>query len=1074
MGRLLKLVCLTVLACALCAVFTSPAFAWTGSMWPAFQYPAVVPTPPNPADAALLAGSSEKAQDGWEQVYITGDAYQRGFQDGYLTAQNADYFIWMYAIGSDQLTWPSGTYGVGTPTKGAAAIKYECMSGVAIWPLIPVEYQQELEGMADGMAAWFQAEGLTCPDNLWDVVTSNASTGDDYGVYTTGGTITAASAASPTVITTANPNGLVSGMTVTIAGSNSTPSINGSYPVTVIDSRHFRIPVAVTTAGTAGKFTTATPPPIPASPSHGVEVLPPVSKAVQAAEKTVKPRAVPKNRCSSFVATGPDWTTDGKMVVGHDSWFGWDENYEANIMLYVHPTDPSGNPCGYDMDFQTFGANIWCGQDYYANSSGLGLTETTINDSASSPGGIPIFVRAREAIQYASTCHQAAFSRTVDNYYTEQDTPAQGGEHMGFQAGTPQSNGAYANEWLIGDSTGRIASLQLGTLAYDLHESTDGFFGSCNWTWGPNVLYENSKGVPTPNGSGSVAPGTPPARWKRWLQIEAQYRGKGAIDAEVAMQIMGDDFDTTYGLAHHGDSNCLVGTTSNPWPAAPAHYGITTALTGIPPALAKNSSPSATTTKYYRVYPGLPAAKTSDGSDLDGKVTTESMCKNGLQVWARWGYADGMDFFNKPYPQNVTDYFAAHPNTYTIAASPSGATESGNSVTITTTATNAVAAGANVTVSGVPVAGYNGTFAVAAVLSATQFTYTDPTSGLAASGGGSVSQAMNPATSQEAWEINAMASIVDSGPGGNQMPWTLMGEAVSASGVPAHSITGNVNVNGWTNQPVHITFSLQGTWTSVMYNVDNNGWTAGSSLTIPAPANGSNDGVHTVDYYAADASGTGSPTQTCQVYIDTRAPTTVATNAPTGWVNRRTVTVNLRASDARSGVGMDWYRTGTYHGTHGTLPLYRWAPTTWYSVDHGPYTEGTRARVRGQGVHTLSFYSTDNAGNKAVAKSVTIKIDTTGPTTVAQPASGRKGKAITLKYLVRDNLSPRATAVTLTIRNAHKKLVKRFALGTKNISTWYVVRWTPKAKGSYRYTVYAKDLAGNKQIKAGSAKITVK
>ena len=116
---------------------------------------------------------------------------------------------------------------------------------------------------------------------------------------------------------------------------------------------------------------------------------------------------------------------------------------------------------------------------------------------------------------------------------------------------------------------------------------------------------------------------------------------------------------------------------------------------------------------------------------------------------------------------------------------------------------------------------------------------------------------------------------------------------------------------------------------------------------------------------------------------------------------------------------------------------------------------------------------TDSAEQTA-SDSVIVKIDTVGPTTLAKAAKGHKGKAIALRYLVRDNLSPQAVAVTLTVRNSHGKLVKRFVLGTRPISTWCVARWTPKAKGTYRYTVTAKDLAGNRQTKSGSAKIAVR
>ena len=87
---------------------------------------------------------------------------------------------------------------------------------------------------------------------------------------------------------------------------------------------------------------------------------------------------------------------------------------------------------------------------------------------------------------------------------------------------------------------------------------------------------------------------------------------------------------------------------------------------------------------------------------------------------------------------------------------------------------------------------------------------------------------------------------------------------------------------------------------------------------------------------------------------------------------------------------------------------------------------------------------------------------------------GKKGHAISLKYRITDKLSAKATAVTLTVKNAKGKLIKKFALGTKATNVWLSVKWTPKAKGKYSYSITAKDLAGNKQTKAPSAKIKVK
>ena len=81
-----------------------------------------------------------------------------------------------------------------------------------------------------------------------------------------------------------------------------------------------------------------------------------------------------------------------------------------------------------------------------------------------------------------------------------------------------------------------------------------------------------------------------------------------------------------------------------------------------------------------------------------------------------------------------------------IGAAPSstqlgGASEDGNTVTISTGAagaTHTLQPGDSVTISGVAVAGYNGTFTVGSVLTSRAFTYTNPISGLARSGGGTI------------------------------------------------------------------------------------------------------------------------------------------------------------------------------------------------------------------------------------------------------------------------------------------------------------------------------------------------
>ncbi len=65
--------------------------------------------------------------------------------------------------------------------------------------------------------------------------------------------ITANTIANPTVVTSVG-HGLTTGNSIVITGSNSTPTINGTRTVTVVNANSFTVPVNVTSAGTAGSF----------------------------------------------------------------------------------------------------------------------------------------------------------------------------------------------------------------------------------------------------------------------------------------------------------------------------------------------------------------------------------------------------------------------------------------------------------------------------------------------------------------------------------------------------------------------------------------------------------------------------------------------------------------------------------------------------------------------------------------------------------------------------------------------------------------------------------------------------
>jgi hypothetical protein len=60
------------------------------------------------------------------------------------------------------------------------------------------------------------------------------------------------------------------------------------------------------------------------------------------------------------------------------------------------------------------------------------------------------------------------------------------------------------------------------------------------------------------------------------------------------------------------------------------------------------------------------------------------------------------------------------------------------------------------------------------------------------------------------------------------------------------------------------------------------------------------------------------------------------------------------------------------------------------------------------------------------------------------------------------------------VKNSHGKVLKTFKLGTSTNKKWYTASWTEKTAGTYRYSVTAKDLAGNGQSYEGGGKITIR
>lgn len=153
--------------------------------------------------------------------------------------------------------------------------------------------------------------------------------------------------------------------------------------------------------------------------------------------------------CSSFIANG-EFTRDGDYILGHTTWWRY---YVANSFNHLYIIIPEE---GFPFAMQSAPGLLFSFTDFYYNSKGIAISETTIDGvNTFNLEGEPLFQRLRNAIQYSSTVEDVISSLITNN------------------------NGAYANDYLIGSSSG-IALLELGTYNYGIEKKNNGYFVSSN------------------------------------------------------------------------------------------------------------------------------------------------------------------------------------------------------------------------------------------------------------------------------------------------------------------------------------------------------------------------------------------------------------------------------------------------------------------------------------------------------------------------------------------------------------------------------------------------------------------
>lgn len=285
--------------------------------------------------------------------------------------------------------------------------------------------------------------------------------------------------------------------------------------------------------------------------------------------------------CSAFIATG-SYTADGKIVMAHNAWVDYLVGERWNIIEDIVPQ--KGNRILMDA----FPGFIDSGDDFAENSAGILITETTIAQFRGfDPNGTPEFLRAREAAQYSNSIDDFVRIMTIGN------------------------NGAYANDWLVGDTkTNEIAHVEIGLRHHRVWRTANGYFIGSNFPSDPELIRDETNfKVNNPNSSMN-------ARKRRWEELMAKYRGK--IDVKTAEKFMADRYDVVLRRDFAG-SRSLCGEVEND-PAGIPQWGWTA---------------------YF------------PGGAVQGKVTTAKLAGK-MELWARMGHPDGDNFI-------ASKFFAAHP-----------------------------------------------------------------------------------------------------------------------------------------------------------------------------------------------------------------------------------------------------------------------------------------------------------------------------------------------------------------------------------------------------------------------------
>jgi len=257
--------------------------------------------------------------------------------------------------------------------------------------------------------------------------------------------------------------------------------------------------------------------------------------------------------------------------------------------------------------------------------------------------------------------------------------------------------------------------------------------------------------------------------------------------------------------------------------------------------------------------------------------------------------------------------------------------------------------------------------------------------------------------------------------------------------------------SGWQSSPVTVTLTANdgGSGVNVTeYSVDGNPtYTTGTSVSIPAPADGSNDGAHTIAYFSVDNAGNIESIKSTTVLIDATPPSCPSCSAAD--YLRGTVTLSANPSGGGSGIKSVAFE---YTDAGGST----WTPIGTDTTGPGPYTADWNTTLVPDGHYDLRIQITDNADNVTTTNLSDKVVDNTAPNValVGAPTEGQ---------LVSGTIAITASASDVTSPIASVKFFARGSLLGTDTTAPFSVNWdtTSGADGGATIQVVVEDMAGN-------------